>query len=214
MRIWNLGFASNAALRGPSPTCDVLKNVERHLSSLLGNQTEKYPVEVFFDLLGQSVGEELRPFRTGISIGFGTTLACHLIGHAMLQLGSWCPWSQQVVIKTMGRVFLKVFRLTATADSAPDVLTKIVRSAGGKQAASERQAPNPLQWYISLLRLANEINPEAAQRGDRRLWQDVCSRYNAAERVKSAKLTPEMVNCVLLLARSSPEFRDKLQAGA
>ena len=214
MRIWNLGFCADAALRGPSPTCDVLKNVERHLASELGNQTEKYPVEVFFDLLGQSAGDDLLPFKTGISIGFGTILACHLIGHALVQLSLWCPWSQQLVIKTLGRTLLKAFRITAVADPAPDVLTKIMRSAGGKLAASERQPPNPLQWYTSLLRLANETNPEAAQRGDQRLWREVCGRFNAAERVKSSRLPDQMINCVCLLARSCSEFRAKLQAGA
>ena len=89
MRIWHFGFIADAARRGPSPTCDVFKNFERHLTSDLGNQTEKFPIEVEFDLLGLRVGDNLAAFKTGAGIRFGATLACLLIGHALTNMAKW-----------------------------------------------------------------------------------------------------------------------------
>ena len=40
LRIWQLGFDDDAAFRGPSPVCDVLRCLERHLVTEQGNQTE------------------------------------------------------------------------------------------------------------------------------------------------------------------------------
>lgn len=212
VRLWNLGFSAESAMRGPSPLCDVLRNVDRHLSHPLGNQTEKYPVEVFFDLLGLKPGDALLPFKVGISIGFGTTLACHLIAASLEHLEKWSPWSLPQVVHALGKNMIKLFRLSVTWDPAPDTLSRVLRSNSGKIAASERQRPNPLQLHRSLLRLALESNPDGAVKGDRKLWQAVMLRVNACEKSKSGKMNPEEMNCVLLLARSSIEFRNKLEA--
>ena len=111
VRLWNLGFSAESAMRGPSPLCDVLRNVDRHLTHPLGNQTEKYPVEVFFDLLGLKPGDALLPFKVGISIGFGTTLACHLIAASLEHLEKWSPWSLEEIVHALGKNMIKLCRL-------------------------------------------------------------------------------------------------------
>ena len=87
-----------------------------------------------------------------------------------------------------------------------------MRSNAGKIAASERQRPNPLQLHRSLLRLVVETNPDGAVKGDRKLWLAVMQKVNACEKSRSGKMNPEEMNCILLLARSSDKFRNKLEA--
>jgi hypothetical protein len=135
-----------------------------------------------------------------------------LIAASLEHLEKWSPWSLPQVVHALGKNMIKLFRLSVTWDPAPDTLSRVLRSNSGKIAASERQRPNPLQLHRSLLRLALESNPDGAVKGDRKLWQAVMLRVNACEKSKSGKMNPEEMNCVLLLARSSIEFRNKLEA--
>lgn len=54
LRLWQMGFREGASVKGASNLCDVLDIVTRVIFQ--GNNTELYPLEVLFNLMGQGEG--------------------------------------------------------------------------------------------------------------------------------------------------------------
>jgi hypothetical protein len=63
-----MGFREGASIKGASNLCDILEIITR--SVFQGNNTELYPLEVLFNLMGQSAGGRLK-FRIGRVVGPG-----------------------------------------------------------------------------------------------------------------------------------------------
>ena len=70
-----------------------------------GNQTELYPLQVLFELLGKKPGEPVSHFSVGVSIGMGTTMGAFLTIVAALQMD---------ILKTSGGPGSKAWRQIAS----------------------------------------------------------------------------------------------------
>lgn len=202
IRLWQMGFAEGASIKGPSNFCDILDIVTRNFFN--GNNTEQYPIEVLFYLMGQRPGDTIANFHVGLSIGFGTVLACFL-------LVKWCideNWyaDKFEVFQKMAPKLLRTLRLTATYDPADTMAEQLQKSIGGKIAAANRQRPTTLQLLYSFSRQIAEMSATGSRqcRGD--LLVQVVKSYNGKERVRTCKIHIDEINVMRFLQRRSDAF--------
>ena len=141
LRLWQMGFREGASVKGASAFCDILDIVTRDFFD--GNNTEQYPLEVLFNLMGQSSGDKIENFHVGLSIGFGTVLAAFLLTKWAID-ENWYT-HQSALFVAMAPKLLRVLRLTATYDPADNMAEQLHKSLGRKIAASNRQRPSTLQ---------------------------------------------------------------------
>ena len=154
----------------------------------------------------------MRPFRVGVSIGFGTVLSCYVVGHALVTHEQWCPWARDTVFNNLGGKLLKCLRLSATFDPPADTMDLILKSVGGKIQASNRQRPHPLQLERALTLRAKEISAQSARRRNAAaVYDEVVTAYNKLEKVRACKLSADETACVKLIARDPPATKALLE---
>ena len=213
VRLWHLSCAPDACMRGPAPTHNVLKNVERFID--LGCPTHDYPVQVFFDKFGLISGQALPMFKIGICVGTSTVTACCLIAHILANVQSWPRFhgTEDDVVRALGRPFVSIFRITIVdGGSGMDTMGKIQKSLGGKIAASERTRPSPLEMHKALLLRAVELQGSQALRGQDEIWSEVIREFQMCMVGQSYCLTQAEVVCIQLIAKMDQEIRDMLEA--
>jgi hypothetical protein len=92
-----------------------------------GNQTEIYPLQVLFELLGKKPGDPITPFSVGISIGMGTTMAAFLTVIAALRMDvlgkSGGPGSK--AWRQIASKFVRCLRLTCTYEPAANTQEQV-----------------------------------------------------------------------------------------
>lgn len=92
-----------------------------------GNQTELYPLQVLFELLGKTPGEPVSPFSVGISIGMGTTMGAFLTVTAALQMDilrtSGGPNSK--AWRQIAGKLIKCLRITCTYEPAANMQEQV-----------------------------------------------------------------------------------------
>lgn len=123
MQVFCCAVASGPSLFGPGPgapnNADLVPIMEQNIRAA-GNQTEAYPIQVLFELLGKSPGEALTPFSVGVSIGTGTTMAAYLTVIAALRMDvvkmSGGPASK--AFRQIAAKLVKCLRLTCTYEPA------------------------------------------------------------------------------------------------
>ena len=92
-----------------------------------GGQTELYPLQILFELLGKKPGEAVSPFSIGISIGMGATMGAFLTVVAALQLDilrkSGGPGSK--AWRQIARKLVRCLRLTCTYEPAANTQEQV-----------------------------------------------------------------------------------------
>ena len=219
-RLWQLNFSEEACPRGASVTFDILELITRHLLTPSGNSTEEYQLRLKFPKSAK-VNDAIPDFSVNFATGFGTQLACFLIGHALINRSQWCPWSLEELVAAPGRVLVKVFRFSASATKTGSAMAEARHSLGEKFQASNRSRPNPVQIFHTLNRiyleeLASGDNAAGVSGGPGVLaaFKRLVAAFNKLEKTKSNRINKDEEACVLLLARSSRAVRDKLTAWA
>lgn len=157
LRLWQLGFGEAASMKGTwglkwdnslcddalpcqqSCIClpcvlhagapnnaDLIPIMEQNIRAE-GNQTELYPLQVLFELLGKKPGEPVSPFSIGISIGMGTTMGAFLTVVAALQMDilgmSGGPASK--AWRQIAGKLIKCLRVTCTYEPAANTQEQV-----------------------------------------------------------------------------------------
>ena len=84
-----LTLGEDACPRGAPDADCCLEIFDRNVQEGTGNQTDKYPLEVHFGQLALQTGQPIGDFTVGLSIGFGTTIACFMTMWATYKWESW-----------------------------------------------------------------------------------------------------------------------------
>lgn len=197
---------SPGSIQGPPNTCDLLPILERNIRGN-GNQTEKYPLQVLFCLLGASTGDPIRNFSIGLSVGFATTIAAMLTALAAIHL-RWMVRAQDTGVpacQCVARKLLAVLQLCCTYDPQPDTMAQATASIHEKMAASSRQRPTTLQLLCSLARRAKELLAGGSRKSLSAILGDLIKEYNKNEKVTQCKINLDEATSVKFLARRSSE---------
>ena len=111
---------------GAPNNADLVSIMEQNIRAE-GNQTEHYPLQVLFELLGKKPGEPVSPFSVGISIGMGTTMGAFLTVVAALQMDilktSGGPASK--AWKQIAGKLIKCLRITCTYEPASNTQEQV-----------------------------------------------------------------------------------------
>jgi hypothetical protein len=110
------------------------------------NETEKYPLEVFFALNGSAAASDaLMPFEAGISVGSGTASAAFVIAHGAIKY----QWHLRPSFATFAPNVLKRLRLTISWEPAGHLTAQIQKSVHSKIQAAARQRPTVIQMHYA-----------------------------------------------------------------
>ena len=134
--LWQLGFAENMAVKGASPSTDVMDCVHKFI--MTGNQTALYPLQALymFEAATPVQGSKVQDFSVGLNQGFATTLAAHLICfHAVSSLadfGSVEMWQAEDMHELAQRIRLCV-TMHGTDEPAPNIETQVFKAISSKK---------------------------------------------------------------------------------
>jgi hypothetical protein len=116
------------AIKGPTPTCDVVKVLTRSITE--GNETHKYPVKVLFSF-------PVEPHSIGIHQGFATVLGQYVWIALFLEMGFThslrCP------------KLMAALRMSCTYEPDADFQEQVYSASATKKVAGQRQPPNLCQ---------------------------------------------------------------------
>lgn len=211
VRLHQMGFSENSAVKGSSNLVDVLKTLDANLVGK-GCLTEKYPLEILYGLNNSRAqpGDEVEPFSIGVSIGFGVTLACHLACLAALHM----PWldplppgvqeSQQEFQRDMAQRILAMLRLTATHTPAATLEEQVRETLSTKIQASARPRPTTLQMLYSFRRLVENRSLSSRLSKDA-LMRTCLVEYNKSQ-VAHVRINSDETTCIIFLMARTPLF--------
>ncbi len=133
--IWQMGFLENMAVKGASPSTDVMDCVHKFITT--GSQTALYPLQALYMFNAAPVqGSRVQDFSVGLNQGFATTLAAHLIClHAVSSLadfGSVEMWQADDVRELEQRLRLCV-TMHGTYEPAPNIETQVFKAISSKK---------------------------------------------------------------------------------
>lgn len=156
VRLLHFGYQEEALIRGAPVTCDVLDVINSSLCHERGLETDKYNVEVLFELRGGTAGQPIQPFSAGISVGGATVMSCFLLVFAINEL----DLANQLLIDLWHEVCDKVHStlwLYCNYDPSPDITAQVFKSISIKCAAAARQRPNIIQMNYGFRRTTAAI---------------------------------------------------------
>ena len=225
VRLWQVGFAEEASLKGASSLSAVFDILKDCLCDQ-PNNTEEFPLELLFELLGQQAGEAIGDFAVGTSNGFAVVSAAHLLALCAIDLG-WLndrldQWTRGPVALRSGLTpaqmaallaqrLLKVLRLTCTYQPAESVAQQVSLTFKRKMAAANRRRPNCLQLLYGFSRAADALQRAGTRKGPAAIMQAVLAQHNAEEAVAGRRIANEEISGVLFLMGTSDEFRREVK---
>ena len=134
--IWQMGFSENAAVKGASPSTDVVDCVNKFIST--GNQTALYPLQVLYMINATVVqGSRVQDFSIGLNQGFAVTLAAHLICLQALSLDNYDSpemW-QDENMKELAERLRQCVAMHGTYEPAPDIEAQVFKAISSKKQA-------------------------------------------------------------------------------
>jgi hypothetical protein len=151
----HMGVHEKLSLKGASNAFAILAAFQTSLCGK-GNQTEKYPIELLFNLGGLTPGAALQPLSVGVGIGCAVVLSSHLMAAAGIHFGWFDPkrTDREEVLRLrenvkvhvdLARRMLRVLRLTGSYDPKPDLKKQVAETLSSKFQASQRTRPTTLQ---------------------------------------------------------------------
>ena len=144
IRLWQLGYTEDSSIRGAASTVDIMAVVQKCI--LKENETEKYPLEVLFELNGcAAAGNALKPFKAGISVGSSTASAAFVIAHCAIKY----KWDTHPEWPAFANKLLKCLRLTASWEPAGSLSEQIQKSVHSKIQAAARSRPSVIQMHFA-----------------------------------------------------------------
>lgn len=192
LRLWHFGFEEAAGVKGSPCLCDVFEVCKKNLMSDVGNDTEKFPITVLFELLGgNAAGTALQNFSVGLQVGFGTTYGSLLTCLAAIQF----KWLDK--FPGMAARLLKCLQLESLYRPCATIAQSISEGIASKIQATVRQRPNPMQLLYGFDRLARDM---AGRKSPGEKLVSVINSYNKKEQVKSCRVTAEETSVIMFLA--------------
>ena len=89
-----LGFEEDMAIKGASPSTDILDCLEKII--LKGNETSLYPLQVLYNINRNAVlGAPVEPFSVGLHVGFAVTLASHIFASFIIKTYGEPAWNTE-----------------------------------------------------------------------------------------------------------------------
>ena len=153
--IWQMGFSENAAVKGASPSTDVVDCINKFIST--GNQTALYPLQVLYMINATVIqGSRVQDFSIGLNQGFAVTLAAHLICHHALSLDDYdVPdmW-QEEHMKELAERLRQCLTMHGTYEPAPDVEAQVFKAISSKKqawSAPAREFCSTLKWPVQAI---------------------------------------------------------------
>ena len=215
--LWQLGFYSASAIKGPSPTSDVVDCLEKIMTSKTGNETKLYPLQVLYGLCGPpaSPGAPVVPFSVGLNVGFTVTLACHIFARYVLHAYQECEWNNaefwlredQIAVAIQLR---KCLRMEGRYAPQISVDKQVFSSISAKKQAGMRQPPNLIQLLFAFNRLITAEQSAGSRKTPMELLSGYIAKHNQSEKVHKAKLTTDEIKGLKTIMRMGPEFRKVL----
>ena len=153
----HMGVHEKLSLKGASNAFAILQALQTSMCGK-GNQTEKYPIELLFNLGGLTDGTPLAPLTVGMGIGNGVVLSSHLMAAAAIRF-QWFGSAagsdavrllhdHNAVHVDLARRMLRVLRLTGTYDPKPDLKKQVTETLTSKMQAAARTRPTTLQMLF------------------------------------------------------------------
>jgi hypothetical protein len=163
--------------------------VQRNMVSQDGNNTEKWPLEVLFNLhVCASPGVLVDDFSIGLSIGFGTSMAAFLFCLSAIEL-EWVTKKPEAFALVAPRL-LKCLRMSATYEPAASLQDQIFKSLGGKIQAAARQRPSTLMMLFSFTRAVNEVCAGGTRKNRTAILLELTATTTRGRRSACAGSTP------------------------
>jgi hypothetical protein len=192
LRLWHFGFEEKAGVKGSPALCDVLEVCKRNLCNEGGNDTEKFPLQILFELMGQSAaGGPLQNFSVGFQVGFGATFGSLLVCLAAIE-GKWLDKTPGIAAR-----LLKCLQLEAIYRPSATLNMSITDGIMSKIQATNRQRPNPLQLLFGFDRQARHLQNRYSY--EHKLVM-VMNAYNKKEQVARCRLTGDEMEAMKFLA--------------
>ena len=215
LRVWQLGFLEAYSFKGSSSLFAILEVVKTNILSEVGNQTQKFPLEVLFDC-GQALpgaGSPIREFSIGTANGFAVVLGSLLCCIVSAQKGWMKPDSSLTVgvRSELGKRLLKCIRLHATYSPKADLRSQAQLTLSTKIQASNRSRPTTLQMLFVFQRVVDSEVQSGTRKSKPVILQDALSSYNQREAVRSQRINADEISAIKFLNDRSPAFRSLLK---
>ena len=193
--LWNIGFTADYAIKGPSPTCDVMKVFTRAITE--GNKTHKYPVEVLFDFPTEvPPGRQVAPHSIGIHQGMATVLGQYVWISMFLELGFNNSLTQDE-FREMCPYLLAALRLSCTYEPEADIQQQVYSAIATKKVAGQRQPPNLCQLRTAFGRVVKKkVKPN---QNELALLLEEVKCYNRKRRVSGDKASADEISGLKVL---------------
>ena len=181
----------------------------------MGFDGGKWPLSVSFELPELHSGDSIPLGGTGIKIGRGRTMACHLTCHVLLQTNE-VPEAQAIVemfkpalvsLCTMGCNWKR-------AASWPEMNEQVL---GDKFKETKRQRPTVMQQYTLLSRGMLKESQESQEPTALSLlrieaWDQAAGKFNASQGDSDCMISANELECMKVLDEGGPAFREKVAA--
>ena len=132
--IWQMGFLENIAVKGASPSTDVMDCVHKFITT--GSQTALYPLQVLYMFNAAPVQwSKVQDFSVGLNQGFATTLAAHLICLHALSLDRFDEtemWQADDMRELAERLRL-CLTMRGTYEPSPNIETQVFKAISSKK---------------------------------------------------------------------------------
>lgn len=215
VRLWQMGFSEERSLKGASNLCAILDVVKVNITSQKGNQTQKFPVEILFNL-GQALpaaGSPIKDFSIGTANGFAVVLGSFLCCLVAIQKG-WLKTDSSLsapVRSELGKQLLKCLRLTTTYDPKVDVRQQVQSTLSTKIQASQRSRPTTLQMLYTFERVVVAELAGGTRKPRAVLLKETLEEYNRKETVRNYRIYSDEIDGIKFLSDRSVEFKKVLK---
>ena len=206
LRLSQIGYGASASVKGPSPVPSVKLCMKKVMCSG-GNETDKYPLVVTFDLAGEGGMSQRVPglpigrFTVGLEQGMAVATTCHLM-MAFLQSAGLLEEIVRGASTThekLARNIASCLRLHAVAVFYRNSEELVYESLRGKRHAALRQGPNPIQIATALERILPDERKKYPRKTNVDLVQGILNRFSKMEKVGRARYSSQEVKAVKLL---------------
>lgn len=215
LRVWQLGFLEVYSFKGASSLYAVLEVVKVNLTGANGKQTQKYPLEILFDL-GHALpasGSPIQDFSVGTANGFAVVLGSYLCCIVAAMRGWMKPDSSltPTVRAALGVKLLKCLRLYATYAPKGDLRAQAQITLSTKIQAANRSRPTTLQMLFVFERVVQGEVVSGSRKSRGTLLQEALNDYNKQERVRTLRIYNDELTAIRFLSERTSAFRDLLK---
>jgi hypothetical protein len=201
---WKLDLTDSGLPRG-SPAFPYVADAAQRSLEVGGNQTDKYPVEVHFQVVP---GAQIEDSTVTVCIGAATATSSLMIAVCAVENN----WHQLPHFSNLAPYLARCCWLTCRYEACQDLASLWKKSLAGKMAAQARSRPNAVQQFKVIEKLVNAKPPSATKSKPRRkLFQEEIAAMRKTTKVAASRITPTEEKVILWLSTQNAAVLRKLQ---